>query len=128
MERYLLNKTALRLTRILFMAAAMIACTAQSLPVWAQSARLIAAFRQYQSLEKQGKYAEAIPYAQTVIKLAEEEFGESHQHVAIGLNNLAQLYRAQGRYDEVEPLVKRALAIDEKNTYLIDTSSTLRGA
>ncbi len=30
------------------------------------------------------------------------------------LNNLALLYKAQGRYAEAEPLYKRSLAIDEK--------------
>ena len=30
------------------------------------------------------------------------------------LNNLAGLYRAQGRYEEAEPLYRRALAIAEK--------------
>ncbi len=30
------------------------------------------------------------------------------------LNNLAELYRAQGRYAEAEPLYRRALAIVEK--------------
>ena len=34
--------------------------------------------------------------------------------MALGLNNLAELYRAQGKYAEAEPLHKRALAIREK--------------
>ena len=34
--------------------------------------------------------------------------------MAMSLNNLAELYRAQGRYAEVEPLQKRSLAILEK--------------
>jgi tetratricopeptide (TPR) repeat protein len=34
--------------------------------------------------------------------------------VAIGLNNLALLYKSLGKYAEAEPLYKRALAIDEK--------------
>jgi tetratricopeptide (TPR) repeat protein len=33
--------------------------------------------------------------------------------VAESLNNLAELYRAQGRYTEAEPLYRRALAIQE---------------
>ena len=35
--------------------------------------------------------------------------------VAISLNNLAELYRNQGKYDEAEPLYQRALAIREKS-------------
>ncbi len=34
--------------------------------------------------------------------------------VARSLNNLAELYRAQGKYAEAEPLYRRALRIDEK--------------
>ncbi len=37
-----------------------------------------------------------------------------HPDVANSLNNLAELYRAQGRYAKAEPLHKRALAIREK--------------
>ena len=35
--------------------------------------------------------------------------------MAVSLNNLAQLCRAQGRYAEAEPLYKRSLAIKEKD-------------
>ena len=38
-----------------------------------------------------------------------------HPKVATGLNHLALLYRATNRRGEAEPLVKRALAIDEKS-------------
>ena len=34
--------------------------------------------------------------------------------MAIDLNNLAGLYRNQGKYIEAEPLYKQALAVDEK--------------
>ncbi len=37
-----------------------------------------------------------------------------HPDVAQSLNNLAELYRVQGRYAEAEPLYQRALAIREK--------------
>jgi tetratricopeptide (TPR) repeat protein len=37
-----------------------------------------------------------------------------HPDVAASLNNLAQLYKAQGRYADAEPLFKRSLAISEK--------------
>ena len=82
MERYLLRQKITRLTRILFMVAVMVACVTQSLPARVQSVELINAFKQLQTLKKQGKYAEAIAFAQTFIALAREEFGESHQHYA----------------------------------------------
>jgi tetratricopeptide (TPR) repeat protein len=34
--------------------------------------------------------------------------------VATYLNNLAELYRTQGKYEEAEPLYKRALVIHEQ--------------
>ena len=34
--------------------------------------------------------------------------------MAGSLANLAKLYRSQGRYDDVEPLFERSLAINEK--------------
>ncbi len=40
--------------------------------------------------------------------------GPEHPDVAESLNNLAELYRAQGKYAGAEPLYKRALAIWEK--------------
>ena len=40
--------------------------------------------------------------------------GPDHPNVAPSLNNLAALYRAQGRYADAEPLYKRSLAIREK--------------
>ncbi len=40
----------------------------------------------------------------------------SHPTVATSLNNLAEFYRAQGRYAEAEPLYQRSLAVWE-NTF-----------
>ena len=79
-----------------------------------QTPELDAAFKQYRALNKQGKYAEATPFAQTFLELAKKEFGATHRHYATGLNILAGLYVDQGRYADAEPLYKRSLAIDEK--------------
>jgi tetratricopeptide (TPR) repeat protein len=38
----------------------------------------------------------------------------NHPGFATDLNNLAELYRTEGRYSEAEPLYKRALTIGEK--------------
>jgi tetratricopeptide (TPR) repeat protein len=43
--------------------------------------------------------------------LRERQLGAAHPHVATSLNNLANLYRSQGRYADAEPLYLRALAI-----------------
>ena len=44
----------------------------------------------------------------------EKTLGPEHPHVAACLHNLAELYKAQGRYAEAKPLCQRALAIYEK--------------
>ena len=48
------------------------------------------------------------------LAIAEKALGPEHPNVATSLNNLAELYRAQGQYAEAEPFYKRALAIWEK--------------
>ncbi|MCZ6453622.1 MAG: tetratricopeptide repeat protein, partial [Alphaproteobacteria bacterium] len=40
--------------------------------------------------------------------------GPEHPDLATNLNNLAGLYREQGKYADAEPLYKRALAILDK--------------
>ena len=42
-------------------------------------------------------------------------YGSDHPDVARDLNNLALLLQATNRSSEAEPLVRRALAIDEKS-------------
>ena len=46
------------------------ACTFAPGQSRAQSPELTAAFKEYQKLNKQGKYAEAIPFAERVVELA----------------------------------------------------------
>ena len=97
MDRYLLSKIAINAIGPALIAVVLITGAAQSPTAWAQSAQLMDAFKKYQALEKRGKYAEAIPYAQTFIEFAKEAFGETHQIYVAGLNNLALLYKGQGR-------------------------------
>jgi tetratricopeptide (TPR) repeat protein len=40
--------------------------------------------------------------------------GESHPDVATSLNNLASLYKSQGKYSQAEPLLLEALEICER--------------
>ena len=62
---------------------------------------------------QQGQYAEAETQFAAGLKEA-EGFGPQDPRLATSLNNLAELYRAQGRNAEAEPLHKRSLAIREK--------------
>ncbi len=54
--------------------------------------------------------------AQTVLNQATQVFEQGGKQVdhATALNNLAELYRSQGKYEQAEPLYQRALAIREK--------------
>jgi tetratricopeptide (TPR) repeat protein/class 3 adenylate cyclase len=48
------------------------------------------------------------------LKIREKESGPDHPDTASSLNNLAELYKIQGRYEQAEPLYLRALEIRER--------------
>ena len=75
--------------------------------VWLQA-------EQVSKLQRAGKYAEAIPYAERTVWIFEKALGPDHPVVGEALNNLAILYGAQRRYTEAEALAKRVLAIFEE--------------
>ncbi len=62
---------------------------------------------------QQADYAQAEKLFLAALKEA-EKFGDQDPRLAASLNNLAELYRAQGKYTQAEPLYRRALAIWEK--------------
>jgi tetratricopeptide (TPR) repeat protein len=64
---------------------------------------------EYLPLLWQGKYHEAGEVAASALALAEETFGPEHTDVVLPLENLAEAYGHQGRYDEAELLYRRAL-------------------
>ncbi len=51
-----------------------------------------------ESLFQQGSYSEATQVAEEALKVAENTFGPNRANVAQSLNNLAGLYRAQGKH------------------------------
>ena len=53
-------------------------------------------------------------FSRCPLAIHERGLGENHPYVATGLNNLAYLYKSQGRYSEAEPLYKRSLLISEE--------------
>ncbi len=77
----------------------------------AQSDALLEQYNQVQALYQQGKYAEAIPFAQRALELGEEEFGPDAPTTGTLLDSLVGLYWKQGRNGEAEPLYKRSPAI-----------------
>jgi len=66
------------------------------------------------TLARQGKYVEAAAIFERSLAIREKTLGTEHAHVALSLNNLAELYRDQGNYAAAEPLHQRSLAIREK--------------
>ena len=62
---------------------------------------------------QRGDYRTATTHFEVALREA-ELFGGSDPRLATSLNNMAQLYGAQGRYAEAEPLHRRSLAIREK--------------
>jgi Tfp pilus assembly protein PilF len=82
-------------------------CAGDEGPTWEEQ---IAAGHQAFEL---GDYPEAESQLEPALETA-EAFGPQDPRLATSLNELALLYRHQGRYEEAEPLYKRALAIREK--------------
>ena len=65
-------------------------------------------------LYERARYSEAGPLYQRSLAIWEKALGLDHRYVATSLNNLAELYRAQGAYAKAEPLYQRSLAIRDK--------------
>jgi tetratricopeptide (TPR) repeat protein len=62
-------------------------------------------------LSQAGRYSEATPLAQRLLAKLEKTLGPNDPSIPPILNNLAELYRKQGRYGDAEPLYKRCMAI-----------------
>jgi tetratricopeptide (TPR) repeat protein len=63
-------------------------------------------------LQDHALYAEAEPLYLRALAIREQHLGSEHPLTAISLNNLAELYRVQGKYEQAEPLYQRTLTID----------------
>ncbi len=56
-------------------------------------------------------YVPLLGFTQQSTEIRRTALGEDHPDFATSLNNLAELYRAMGRYEEAEPLYKQSLEI-----------------
>lgn len=65
-----------------------------------------------EGLEAERRYAEAEPYYQTDLQLAQRFLEPTHRHLAVVKNDLAELYKKMGRYAQAEPLYQQAIAIE----------------
>jgi tetratricopeptide (TPR) repeat protein len=61
-----------------------------------------------------GRYAEAEPLYQQLLRISEPHLGSEHPKVAWALHGLGDLYWRQGKYIEAEPLLLRAIQIMEQ--------------
>jgi len=59
-------------------------------------------------------YTIAEPLYQRALAIYKQQLGTQHSLTATGLNNLALLYQALGKYEQAEPLLQQALAIYEQ--------------
>ena len=55
-------------------------------------------------MKSPGTIAEAKPLYEEALSIRRRVLGVDHPDLADSLNNLANLYRAQGRYSKAEPL------------------------
>jgi tetratricopeptide (TPR) repeat protein len=68
---------------------------------------------QIDQLRDAGKFQEAVPIAEKVLKYCERNDGPDHPETADSLNDLASLYAGMGNYAKAVPLYERALKIRE---------------
>ena len=88
-------------------------------PVYAQSNDWDKLNEEALSLYRQGHYDPAIVIAKKALRVAEQTVNPNHAEVAESLNNIAELYRAQGQYAQALPLLKRSLATEKRHSDLI---------
>ncbi len=54
-----------------------------------------------------------LSYLTRALAICEQQLGPLHPHTATSLNNLAALYKSQGKYEQAESLLQSAQAIRE---------------
>jgi CHAT domain-containing protein/Tfp pilus assembly protein PilF len=85
--------------------------------------------RQATELSQQGRYKEAIPYAEQALEIRKKALGDEHPDTARNYNYLARLYRELGNYTKAEPLYLKALEIRKRvlGDEHADTAGTYNG-
>jgi CHAT domain-containing protein/tetratricopeptide (TPR) repeat protein len=100
---------------ILFAAILLAGAMGVAGPARAQSdAELDALNQEIQQLSNAGRYQKAIAVAGRYVEAA-KKLGEDHPTYATAISWMAHLLQATNRLAEAEPLMRRALAIDEKS-------------
>ena len=86
-----------RLLRAAFALQIALICGASAIAQESDIDRADVLDRQVVQLYRQGRYADAIALATESLEIREKAFGPEHRDLAPSLNNLAELYRNQGR-------------------------------
>ena len=68
---------------------------------------------QVEDLNRQGRYAEAIPVAEQIVAINEKALGTDHPDIVGSLSWLAFLYQNDGDDKKAESIYRRAIAICE---------------
>src|SRR5690349_19818693 len=76
-------------------------------------------------LSEAGKYYDAIPAAEELVKVVRKRFGPEHSDVAACLNNLALLYVKTGDYVKAIGLYQQAFQIATKTLGLEDPQTAM---
>ena len=79
-----------------------------------QAPDIVQALRAADALEKQGRYAEALPLYRTALNSAVKQYGNQHPNVADILQALGTMSLHQRNYDDAVNYFRVALAIREK--------------
>jgi len=74
-------------------------------------------------LNARARYADAEMLLNRCLAIREKWLWGWHPDTAISLNNLAEIYRVQGKYEQAEPLYKRAIEIVEKPLQILEKIS-----
>lgn len=74
-----------------------------------------------------GHFKEAEKYLRRALELKKKALGERHRHVAVTLNNLADMYALHGNAERVEALYRAALDIHCRDQLNIEVCRSLNG-
>ncbi len=76
--------------------------------------RMLASHREATALLAKGRYREAQPLREQVLRIRRKVLGEEHPYTASGYNDMAANLYSQGKYQEAEEGFRKALAIFRK--------------
>lgn len=88
-------------------------CLLFLLPIAGKSQTLLDLNKKFVELFQQGKYDEAIPYAERAFAMAQKELSTEHPDYATNLENLGWVYLAAGYYSKAVPAYTELISIKE---------------